>query len=83
MGNEGEGFALAQARLGSGRVHHCMRTIGQCELAPALMCDRVLERRAFGKHLSEYANIRDWIATARMEIDQAPLLVFTGSLADG
>lgn len=72
---EGEGLALAQARLGPGRVHHCMRTIGQCELALALMCGRVLERHTFGKQLSEYANIRDWIAAARMEIDQARLLV--------
>jgi acyl-CoA dehydrogenase len=75
LGREGEGFALAQARLGPGRVHHCMRSIGQCELALELMCERVLERRAFGKYLAEYANIRDWIASARIEIDQARLLV--------
>jgi acyl-CoA dehydrogenase len=75
LGHEGQGFALAQARLGPGRVHHCMRTIGQCELALELMCERVLERKAFGKHLAEYANIRDWIADSRVEIDQARLLV--------
>ncbi|MFO1427765.1 MAG: acyl-CoA dehydrogenase family protein [Steroidobacteraceae bacterium] len=75
LGAEGEGFALAQARLGPGRVHHCMRTIGQCELALELMCERVLERRTFGKYLSEHANIRDWIASSRIEIDQARLLV--------
>ena len=74
VGKEGEGFALAQARLGPGRVHHCMRTIGQCERALELMCQRALVRTAFGKNLSDYANIQDWIAEARMEIDQARLL---------
>jgi acyl-CoA dehydrogenase len=75
LGSEGDGFALAQARLGPGRVHHCMRTIGQCELALELMCERVLERQMFGRRLSDYANIQDWIAESRMEIDQARLLV--------
>jgi acyl-CoA dehydrogenase len=75
LGQEGAGFALAQARLGPGRVHHCMRTVGQCELALELMCERALERRAFGKHLSDYANVQDWIAHSRVEIDQARLLV--------
>lgn len=75
LGKEGEGFALAQARLGPGRVHHCMRSIGQCELAVEMMCDRALTRRAFGKHLSEFSNIQDWIAYSRVEIDQARLLV--------
>jgi acyl-CoA dehydrogenase len=75
LGEEGAGFALAQARLGPGRVHHCMRTIGQCELAMELMCERALTRRAFGKHLSDYANVQDWIAQSRVEIDQARLLV--------
>jgi acyl-CoA dehydrogenase len=73
LGKEGEGFMLAQARLGPGRVHHCMRSIGQCELALELMCERALERKAFGKHLSDYANIQDWIAEARIEIEQARL----------
>lgn len=75
LGEENAGFALAQARLGPGRVHHCMRTIGQCELALELMCDRALTRRAFGKHLSDFANIQDWIAHSRVEIDQARLYV--------
>jgi len=75
LGNEGEGFSLAQARLGPGRVHHCMRAIGQCELALELMCERVLERRTFGKYLSEYANVRDAIARSRIEIDQLRLQV--------
>jgi acyl-CoA dehydrogenase len=75
LGEEGEGFALAQARLGPGRVHHCMRTLGQCELALEMMCARALARRAFGKHLSEFANVQDWIAYSRVEIDQARLLV--------
>lgn len=75
LGEEHSGFALAQARLGPGRVHHCMRTIGQCELAVEMMCERALTRRAFGKHLSDYANVQDWIAQSRVEIDQARLLV--------
>jgi len=75
LGDEGAGFALAQARLGPGRVHHCMRTIGQCELAMELMCERAITRRAFGKHLSEFSNVQDWIAYSRVEIDQARLLV--------
>ncbi len=75
LGEEGQGFKLAQARLGPGRVHHCMRTIGQCELALELMCERALERRTFGRHLAEFANVQDWIAQSRVEIDQARLLV--------
>ena len=75
LGTEGAGFALAQARLGPGRVHHCMRTIGQCELALELMAERALERLAFGRHLSDFANVQDWIAMSRVEIDQARLLV--------
>lgn len=75
LGDEGAGFALAQSRLGPGRVHHCMRTIGQCELALDLMCARALERQAFGKALSDFENVQDWIAHSRLEIDQARLLV--------
>ena len=75
LGAEGTGFAMAQARLGPGRVHHCMRSIGQCELALELLCDRALERKAFGSALSGFANLREWIAHSRIEIDQARLLV--------
>ena len=75
LGKEGAGFAMAQARLGPGRIHHCMRTIGQCELALALMCERTLERHAFGKYLSDFSNVQEWIAESRLEIDQARLLV--------
>ena len=75
LGQDGAGFAMAQARLGPGRIHHCMRTIGQCELALALMCERTLERHAFGKYLSDFANVQEWIAESRLEIDQARLLV--------
>ncbi len=72
---EGAGFAIAQARLGPGRIHHCMRSIGQCELALDLMCERAAERKTFGRFLHQHANVSDWIARSRMEIDQARLLV--------
>lgn len=75
LGDWGAGFAMAQARLGPGRVHHCMRTIGQCELALSLATERALERTAFGKPLAEQANVQEWLAESRIEIDQARLLV--------
>lgn len=75
LGEEGKGFALAQARLGPGRVHHCMRIIGQCELALDLMLERAMSRRTFGRALSDYSNIQDWIAESRIEIDQLRLHV--------
>lgn len=75
QGDWGAGFAMAQARLGPGRVHHCMRTIGQCELALSLATERALERTAFGKPLAEQANVQEWLAESRIEIDQARLLV--------
>lgn len=74
LGEEGAGFALAQARLGPGRIHHCMRTIGQCEVALELMVERAMGRKAFGRDLCDFANVQDWIAEGRMEIDQARLL---------
>jgi acyl-CoA dehydrogenase len=74
LGEEHAGFAIAQARLGPGRIHHCMRTIGQCELALELMCERALQRRVFGRALADFANNQDEIALSRIEIDQARLL---------
>ena len=71
---EGEGFAISQARLGPGRIHHCMRAIGAAERALELMVRRTEERVTFGEKLSSRANIQDWIAEARIEIDQARLL---------
>jgi acyl-CoA dehydrogenase len=75
LGEEGKGFALAQARLGPGRIHHCMRSIGQCELALELMCARAAERETFGQKLHQHGTVAEWIALSRMEIDQARLLV--------
>jgi acyl-CoA dehydrogenase len=75
LGEEGSGFALAQARLGPGRIHHCMRTIGQCELALDLMVQRAQERKAFGKYLHEHGTVGEWIGLSRCEIEQARLLV--------
>ncbi|WP_349828377.1 acyl-CoA dehydrogenase family protein [Brevibacterium litoralis] len=71
---EGEGFAISQARLGPGRIHHCMRAIGMAERALELMCRRAESRVLFGSKLSEKANIQDWIAESRTEIDMARLL---------
>jgi acyl-CoA dehydrogenase len=75
LGVEGEGFKMAQARLGPGRIHHCMRSIGQAALALELMCERAQERKTFGTYLSDRANVGDWIAHSRIEIEQARLLV--------
>ncbi|HEY2549016.1 MAG TPA: acyl-CoA dehydrogenase family protein [Streptosporangiaceae bacterium] len=75
IAGEGDGFAIAQARLGPGRIHHCMRLIGMSERAVELMCRRVLSRTAFGKPLADQGVVQEWIADARVRIESARLLV--------
>ena len=75
LSGEGDGFAISQARLGPGRIHHCMRSIGMAERALDLLIDRAQERVTFGQPLAERANIQDWIAEARVEIEATRLLV--------
>jgi acyl-CoA dehydrogenase len=75
LGEEGSGFAIAQARLGPGRIHHCMRLIGMAERAFDVMCRRALARTAFGKPLAEQGVVQDWIAEARIRIEESRLMV--------
>ena len=75
IGEEGGGFAIAQARLGPGRIHHCMRSIGVAEVAIEMMCDRASERVAFGRPLAEQGVVREWIAQSRVRLEQLRLLV--------
>jgi acyl-CoA dehydrogenase len=74
IAGDGDGFMIGQARLGPGRIHHCMRAIGAAERALELMCRRALERETFGRPVAARANIQDWIAEARIEIEMTRLL---------
>ena len=74
IAGEGQGFAIAQARLGPGRIHHCMRAIGMAERAIEMMCERSMQRVAFGKPLARQGVVRDWIAESRVRVEQLRLL---------
>lgn len=74
LAGEGDGFMISQARLGPGRIHHCMRSIGAAERALDLMIDRATHRVTFGQPIAQRSNVQDWIAEARIEIDMARLL---------
>jgi acyl-CoA dehydrogenase len=75
LGAEGGGFAIAQARLGPGRIHHCMRLLGMAERALAAICTRTTQRVAFGRPIAEQGVVQDWIAEARIRIEQCRLLI--------
>jgi len=79
LGREGDGFAISQARLGPGRIHHCMRTIGIAERAVELMCKRALNRWTHGSLLADKSNIQQWIADSRIEIDSCRLMVMNAA----
>jgi acyl-CoA dehydrogenase len=76
LGAEGEGFKVAQVRLGPARIHHCMRSIGLCELLIELMVARATERSAFGRTIIQYDTVQRWIAESRVELEQARLLAY-------
>ncbi len=81
LGERGRGFAAAQVRLATARIHHCMRSIGGAELMISLMVERARARKAFGKKLSEHDKIREFIALSRVEVDQARLLTLAAAEA--
>jgi acyl-CoA dehydrogenase len=74
IANDGDGFAISQARLGPGRIHHCMRSIGAAERALELLCKRALTRTTFGRRVAERSNIMDWIAESRIDLEMVRLL---------
>ena len=74
IANDGDGFAISQARLGPGRIHHCMRSIGAAERALELLCRRALSRTTFGRRIAERSNIMDWIAESRIDLEMVRLL---------
>ncbi|NUW42362.1 acyl-CoA dehydrogenase family protein [Nonomuraea rhodomycinica] len=83
IGEQGGGFAIAQARLGPGRIHHCMRLIGMAERAVELMCRRALSRTTFGRPVAQQGVVQDWIAESRVRIEQLrPLVLRTAWLMD-
>ncbi len=75
LGEQGGGFGIAQARLGPGRIHHCMRALGMAERAFDMMCSRALARETFGSPVAEHGVVQDWVAESRLQIEQARLLV--------
>ena len=76
LGEEGAGFAMGQARLGVARIHHCMRSLGSCDVLIQLMRERSANRKAFGRPIGDFANIQDMVALSRIELEQAKLLVY-------
>jgi acyl-CoA dehydrogenase len=79
LGPQGGGFMMAQARLGPGRIHHCMRSLGMAERAIELMCERATSRSTFGQPIAKHGVVQEWIAESRIAVDQARLLVLNAA----
>ncbi|MFN2560424.1 MAG: acyl-CoA dehydrogenase family protein [Jatrophihabitans sp.] len=79
LGPKGGGFMMAQARLGPGRIHHCMRSLGMAERAIELMCQRAVSRSTFGQPIAKHGVVQEWIAESRLAVDQARLLVLNAA----